>query len=49
MLLHLMPEVLERVLNLYTQGMSVEEICDVVGMDPDEVNKVLDIYAQYLT
>lgn len=48
-MLHLIPEVLERVLNLYVLGMSVDEICDLVGMGHDEVNEILDIYAQYLT
>jgi uncharacterized protein (DUF433 family) len=41
-------EVLEGVLNMYVQGVSIEDICDMLRMSPDEVNEILDCYAPHL-
>lgn len=42
----LIPEITERIMYAYCHGVSVEDICDLLGgNDIDEVNGVIDAYA----
>jgi hypothetical protein len=42
------PDTIERVMNMYVAGVSVEAICQVVMLSPNEVNFIIDHYAPHL-
>jgi len=47
-MLFIIPEIVEQVCVCYIQGMSEEEMEDVLGLSSNEIRDILDIYTQYL-
>jgi len=40
-------KVIKKVAYLWSTGMDVETICDVMGMLPDNVNEIIDLISAY--